>query len=89
MALSDQKGHSTAAYTKQSAAKVQTAALEDLDPLSKDYLDKLEHLRAAVAHHVFEEENKWFPALRKLNNPVLQGRLTRRFAEEYNRYMQR
>lgn len=25
-------------------------------PLSQDYLDKLEHIRGAVAHHVYEEE---------------------------------
>ena len=88
MALTDQKGHSTAAYTEQSAAKVQAAALETLDPESQDYLDKLEHLRAAVAHHVYEEESKWFPEL--LNNDEREGaasRLTARYQEEFERYM--
>ena len=87
MALSDQKGHSTAAYTEQSAAKVQTAALDDLEPLSQDYMDKLEHLRAAVAHHVYEEESKWFPELRAVEDSALQGKLTRRYTEEYQRYV--
>jgi hemerythrin superfamily protein len=87
MALSDQKAHSTAAYTEQSAAKVQIAALDDLEPLSQDYADKLEHLRAAVAHHVFEEESKWFPELRAIEDSALQGKLSRRYSEEFQRYM--
>ena len=87
MALSDQKAHSGEAYTEQSAAKVQTAALDDLEPMSQDYLDKLEHLRAAVAHHVYEEERTWFPELRKIADSTLQGKLTRRYSEEFERYM--
>ncbi len=87
MALSDQKGHAGAAYTEQSAAKVQTAALDDLEPLSQDYLDKLEHLRAAVAHHVYEEESKWFPELSDVGDPSVQARLTARYSEEFERYM--
>lgn len=87
MALTDQKGHSTAAYTEQSAAKVNLAALETLDPLSQDYIDKLEHVRAAVAHHVYEEESKWFVELARAGDSALQARLGARYAEEFNRYM--
>ena len=87
MALTDQKGHSGEAYTEQSAAKVQTAALDDLEPMSQDYLDKLEHLRAAVAHHVYEEEHEWFPALREIEDPARQGRWSKRYQEEFDRYM--
>lgn len=86
MALDDQKAHATAAYTEQSAAKVQLAALDDLVPLSEDYADKLEHLRAAVMHHVYEEESKWFPALRDTGDAAKQSQLSRRFREEYERY---
>ena len=86
MALTDQKAHATAAYTEQSAAKVQLAALDDLQPLSKDYTDKLEHLRAAVMHHVYEEESKWFPALREQGGAAKQSQLSRRFREEFERY---
>ena len=89
MALTDQKAHAGAAYTQQSAAKVQMAALDDLDPTSQDYLDKLEHLRAAVMHHVYEEESEWFPKLRGSGDSNLQTRLSRRFREEFDRYMSR
>ena len=87
MALSDQKGHSTAAYTEQSAAKVQAAALDDLDPMSDDYFDKLEHLRAAVSHHMYEEESTWFPELRDTVEARKQAFLTQRYQEEFMRYV--
>jgi hemerythrin superfamily protein len=87
MALSDQKAHATAAYTEQSGAKINLAALEEMDPMSQDYLDKLEHVRGAVAHHVYEEESEWFPALARQGDTVLQTRLSTRYSEEFERYM--
>jgi hemerythrin superfamily protein len=87
MALGDQKGHATAAYTEQSGAKINLAALETLDPMSQDYLDKLEHVRGAVAHHVYEEESEWFPALARSGDIALQTRLSSRYSEEFERYM--
>jgi len=61
----DEEGHSTKAYAEQSAAKVQMGLLEDLEPMSQEYLDKLEHIRGAVAHHVYEEEGNWFLELKR------------------------
>lgn len=87
MALSDQKAHATAAYTEQSGAKINLAALEEMDPMSQDYLDKLEHVRGAVAHHVYEEESDWFPALARQGDTALQARLSARYSEEFDRYM--
>ena len=87
MALSDQKGHSSEMYTEQSATKVQMAALEELDPMSQDYLDKLEHIEGALAHHVHEEEGEYFPKLRESGDSATQARLTRRYKEEYERYV--
>lgn len=86
MALSDQKGHSGTAYTQQSAAKVQLAALETLDPDSQDYLDKLEHLRAAVSHHMYEEESDWFPQLMSDSDKGMEQHLRSRYQEEFQRY---
>ncbi|MEO8524432.1 MAG: hemerythrin domain-containing protein [Caldimonas sp.] len=87
MALTTQEGHSGEAYSEQSAAKVQMAALDDLDPMSQDYLDKLEHIRGAVAHHVYEEEGDWFPELRQQADSTLQSRMTKRYREEFERYL--
>jgi hypothetical protein len=82
----DEEAHSTKAYTEQSAAKVQMALLEDLDPMSQDYLDKLEHIRGAVAHHVYEEEGKWFVDLKKKLPPADQTKITFRYQQEFSRY---
>jgi hypothetical protein len=87
MALGDYKAHSAEAYVEQSGAKVQIAGLEDLDPMSQDYLDKFEHLRSAVAMHVYREESDWFPELRRQGDPALQSKLSRRYSEEFERYM--
>ena len=61
--------------------------LDDLEPMAQDYLDKLEHLRATVAHRVYEEEKTWFPELRKIANSTLQSKLTHRYGKEFERYM--
>lgn len=82
----DHKTHGTAGYTEQAGAKANLAELEYLDPSSEEYLDKLEHVRGAVAHHVYEEENDRFLDLKELPAPQ-QARLTQRYAEEFARYM--
>jgi hypothetical protein len=86
LAAADEKGHATTAYTEQSAAKLQMGLLEMLPPLSQEFMDKLEHIRGAVAHHVYEEEGNWFVDLAH-SGKVDQARLTVRYQEEFERYM--
>ena len=50
LAHAGKKMHANIAYTQQVAAKMQMAALEHLDPLSEDYLDKLGHLGRRRRH---------------------------------------
>jgi hypothetical protein len=80
------KMHGTAGYTEQAGAKANLGELEYLDPSSQEFADKLEHVRGAVAHHVYEEENDRFLDLKKLPEAD-QAHLTRRYAEEFRRYM--
>ena len=68
------------------SSKARLGKLEGLDPMSQDYLDKLEHVRGAVLHHVYQDEGTWFPALLEEGDAVLQARLTSRFREEFMRY---
>jgi hypothetical protein len=82
----NEQAHSTKAYTEQSAAKVQMGLLEDLEPMSQEYLDKLEHIRGAVAHHVYEEEGNWFVDLKTKLPPADQTKITFRYQEEFSRY---
>jgi hemerythrin superfamily protein len=81
-----EEAHSTKAYTEQSAAKVQMGLLENLEPMSQEYLDKLEHIRGAVAHHVYEEEANWFLDLKTKLPPADQTKITFRYQEEFSRY---
>jgi hypothetical protein len=80
------KSHAMSGYTEQAGAKADMGELEYLDPMSQDYLDKLEHIRGAVAHHMYEEERDRFLDLKKLS-VADQERLTRRFREEFDRYV--
>jgi hemerythrin superfamily protein len=87
LALHGEKGHATSGYTEQAAVKIQMAALETLDPMSQDYLDKVEHIRGAVAHHVYEEEGKWFLELNEKLSPTDAAQITKRYQEEFDRYL--
>ena len=87
LARIDEKGHSTKAYSEQSAAKAQLGLLGNLPPMSQEYLDKLEHIRGAVAHHVYEEENEWFLDLCQRLDDADQSRMTERYLEDFQRYM--
>ncbi|MFL6606541.1 MAG: hemerythrin domain-containing protein [Steroidobacteraceae bacterium] len=80
------KSHGMTGYTEHAGAKANMGELEYLDPMSRDFLDKLEHIRGAVAHHMYEEESARFLDLTKLS-PAEQGRLTERYSEEFDRYM--
>jgi len=87
MASHGEKARTELAYQEQSATKGETAALEELDPLSEDYDDKLEHIRGAVAHHMYEEEDTWFVKLHEKASAETALRLTTRYAEEFGRYV--
>jgi len=88
LAQAGKQGHANTAYTEQVAAKMQLAALETLDPLSDDYLDKLGHLEGAVATHVYQEENDWFQFMKEFAPAEAQAHATARYSEEYGRYIE-
>lgn len=74
------------AYEEQQMTKIQQAMLEKLDPMSEEWRAKLEHIRSAVQQHVFEEENHRFAELADALAPGEAARLSRRYAEEFERY---
>lgn len=80
------KSHGMAGYAENAGAKANMGELEYVDPMSREYLDKLGHIRGAVVHHMYEEESARFLDLRKLSLPD-QARLTERYKEEFDRYM--
>lgn len=87
LAAAGEKGHATMAYTEQAAARMQMGLLERLTPMTSEYLDKLEHIRGAVAHHMYEEENDWFVELRDQGTDAEQSQIAVRYEEEFSRYV--
>lgn len=87
MALDHHKVHAELGYNEQAAVKIQMHALEKLEPMSQDYLDKLEHIRGAVVHHMYQEESNWFLDLQKDLGAAEQAELTRRYEEEFTQYV--
>jgi hypothetical protein len=86
LVVAGEKAHAGMGYTEQAAAKTQMAELEDLAPTSQEYLDKLEHIRGAVTHHMYQEESSWFRELKSKASPGQQRKLTERYREEFERY---
>src|SRR5579871_6183136 len=80
------KTHGMTGYTEHADAKANLGLLDYLDPMSIGFLDKLEYVRVAVAHHMYEEESDWFLDLKRIPAPE-QVRLTARYMEEFHRYV--
>lgn len=87
-ALADagEKANAGMAYEEQAMTKIQMAKLEMLDPMGQEWREKLEHIRGAVLHHMYEEEGTWFPKLHERVPESHHARLTQRFMEEFSRY---
>lgn len=86
LADAHEKAHASMSYTEHAATKMQMGLLETLPVMSQEYLDKLEHIRGAVAHHMYEEESDRFVDLREKLSSDEHQRLTARFIEEFQRY---
>jgi hypothetical protein len=80
-----EKGHADMSYEEHTMTKVQMHELEHLDPMSQEWLDKLDHIRGAVLHHMYEEEGERFIDLAEKAAAESEV-LSQRFAEEYERY---
>jgi hemerythrin superfamily protein len=87
LSANSETGHADMGYSEQAMVKMQIAALEKLDPLSEEFEDKLEHVKGALLHHMYEEEGHWFIDLKKRASPDEQEFMTARYAEEFERYV--
>lgn len=80
-------GHADTGYSEQAVVKMQMGALERLDPLSEEFEDKLEEVKVALQHHMYEEEGNWFLDLKQKATAEDQATMTARYAEEFDRYV--
>lgn len=81
-----QKAHATMGYEEQAMTKVQLGMLAKIEPMTQDYLDKLEHIRGAVTHHMYQEESSWLINLEREVLPSRQDYIRERYQEEMSRY---
>jgi hemerythrin superfamily protein len=86
MSENGESGHAKTGYNEQVTVKLEIAELETLDPAGDEYEEKLENIRQAFAHHVYEEEGTWYPNLKRRALPSDQSRIMARYQEEYKRY---
>jgi hypothetical protein len=84
LALSGEKAHAEMGFNEQAMVKIQMMALANLAPLSREYMDKLEHIEGAVLHHMYQEESTWFLELKEKG--ANQEQLRDLFVEEFERY---
>jgi hypothetical protein len=84
LAKAGEKGSAGLAYTEQTMAKMQMAELERIAPATPEWLDKVQQIRGAVLHHMYEEEDRWFIHLK--DEYPDQSFLTRRYKREFKRY---
>ena len=85
MLAQDDKGHAAMAYQEQAMTKVEMHMLEMMEPMSQEWLDKLEHIQGAVAHHMYEEESTWFGEVREALRGKDEAMHTSRFREEFEK----
>ncbi|MEE4205987.1 MAG: hemerythrin domain-containing protein [Erythrobacter sp.] len=81
------KTHAGMAYEEHAMTKVNLAKLERIDPDSKEWMEKLDHIESAVRQHMYQEESSWLPDLVKKTSPRDKEVINQRFTEEYERYM--
>lgn len=82
-----QSGHADHGYDEQVTVKKEMAELEKMDPASQDYADKLETIREAVAHHMYEEEGTWYPGLEESSSDSDRQMITSKYREQFDRYV--
>lgn len=77
--------HALEGYKEQAQAKIKMADLERQDPTLQAFLDALDQIRGAVAHHMYEEENGRLLDIKQLP-AAEQQELTHRYRQEFDRY---
>jgi hemerythrin superfamily protein len=87
LSANTESGHADMGYSEQAKVKMQMAALEKLDPLCQAFEDKLEQVKSALLHHMYEEEGNRFLDLKAKSSREDQETMTVRYAEEFDRYV--
>jgi len=79
------KAHAGMAYEEHAMTKVQLAALQELQPGSQEWHEKLDHIESAVQQHVYQEESSWLPDVIRYAPVEARQRMSAKFTEYFGR----
>lgn len=82
---SSSKAHAGMAYEEHAMTKVQLAELQRMQPGTKEFREKLDHIESAVQQHVYQEESSWLPDV--IRHAPLEAR--QRVSAEFRDYFDR
>ena len=80
------KAHAGMAYEEHAMTKVQLAALQKLQPGTRDWHEKLDHIESAVQQHVHQEEGSWLPDVIRYAPLEVRQKMSVDFREYFGRF---
>lgn len=80
------KVHAGMAYEEHAMTKVQLAELQKMEPGTKDWAEKLEHIESAVQQHVYQEESSWLPDVIRYAPVDARQRMSMEFRAYFERF---
>lgn len=85
--VSDHSGkvHAGMAYEEHAMTKVQLAALQQMQPGTQEWREKLDHIESAVQQHVYQEESSWLPDVIRYAPAGERQRISAEFSEYFGR----
>lgn len=82
---SSSKTHAGMAYEEHAMTKVHLAALQKLQPGTREWIEKLDHIESAVQQHVYQEEDSWLPDVIRYAPAFARQRMAVEFREYFER----
>jgi hemerythrin superfamily protein len=86
ISVNSSKAHAAIAYEEHAMTKVQLAALQKLNPGTKEWSDKLDHIESAIRHHVYQEESSWLPDVIRFAPITDKQRMSLEFRDYFDRF---
>lgn len=80
------KTHAGMAYEEHAMTKVQLAKLQQMDPGSQEWIEKLDHIEGAVKQHIYQEEDSWLPDVIRNAPAADRQRMSIEYRDHFERF---
>lgn len=80
------KVHAGMAYEEHAMTKVQLAELQKMQPGTKEWREKLDHIESAVQQHVYQEESSWLPDVIRDAPADVRQRISVEYRDYFDRF---